>query len=62
MARASVPGHYVRHPASQQRMTDRAAFIVGKCGTWRYVENVPEIASYPHYNAAHAALWQVGSK
>ena len=43
----------------ERRVTGRAVFVVDKAGVVRYVEYVPEISSYPNYDAALAALKQV---
>ena len=45
----------------ERRVTSRAVFVVDRKGTIRYVEYVPEIASYPNYDAALGALRQVTS-
>ena len=42
------------------RLLTRAIVVVDAAGTVRYVEVVPEVTAYPNYDAALAAVRQVG--
>ena len=42
------------------RLLARAVFVVDSTGTVRYAEYVPEVTSHPNYDAALAAIRQLG--
>ena len=42
------------------RLLSRSIFLVDRSGTIRYVEYVPEVTSHPNYDAALAAVRQLG--